>query len=102
MKIYLCRQIAIRSAQIKKMKKTDPHFVKKIGVCFLQLFDWSTPKASNRDPTAREYFTRNHSYKNSFKQYKISYNLIKFCRILELKISTESRDIFLCLCTLSM
>jgi len=30
-----------------------------MGVCFLQLFDPSTPKASNRDPTAREYFTRN-------------------------------------------
>ena len=66
------------------------------------LFDPSTPKASNCDPTAREYFTRNHSYKNSFKQCKISYNLIKFCRIWELKVSTESRDNFLCFCTLSM
>ena len=71
-------------------------------VCFLQLFDPSTPKASNRDPTAREYFTRNHSYKNSFKQCKISYNLIKFCCIWEFKVSTESRDNFLCFCTLSM
>ena len=26
---------------------------------------------SNRDPTEREYFTRNYSYKNSFKQCKI-------------------------------
>ena len=30
-----------------------------MGVCFLQLFDPSTPKASNRDPTTREYFTHN-------------------------------------------
>jgi len=29
-----------------------------MGVCFLQLFDPSTPKASNRDPTARDYFMR--------------------------------------------
>ena len=29
-----------------------------MGVCFLQLFDPSTPKASNRDPTPRDYFTR--------------------------------------------
>ena len=57
-------------------------------VCFLQLFDPSTPKASNCDPTAREYFTRNHSYKNSFKQCKISYNLIKFCCIWKFKVST--------------
>ena len=27
-----------------------------MGVCFLQLFDLSTPKASNRDPTAQDYF----------------------------------------------
>ena len=27
-----------------------------IWVCFLQLFDLSTPKASNRDPTAQDYF----------------------------------------------
>ena len=55
------RRIAIwglRSARIKKLKKTDPHFFWKImGVCFLQLFDPSTPKASNRDPTSRDYFT---------------------------------------------
>ena len=57
------RRIAIwglRSAQIKKLKKTDPHFFwKKMGVCFLQLFDPSTPKASNRDPNFRDFFTRN-------------------------------------------
>ena len=98
------RRIAIwglGSARIKKLKRTDPHFFKKqIRVCFLQLFDPSTPKASNRDPTAREYFTHNHSYKNSFKQRKISY--IKFFWILELKVWTESRDNFLCFCTLSM
>ena len=93
----------LRSARIKKLKKTDPHFFsKKIRVCFLQLFDPSTPKASNCDPTAREYFMRNHSYKNSFKQCKISYNLIKFCCIWEFKVSTESRDNILCFCTLSM
>ena len=40
-------------------KQTPIFFEKKIRVCFLQLFDPSTPKASNRDPTAREYFTRN-------------------------------------------
>ena len=27
-----------------------------MGVCFLQLFDSSTPKASNCDPTTSEYF----------------------------------------------
>ena len=50
----------LRSAQIKNLMKPDPHlFFKKIGVYFLQLFDLSTPKASNCDPTAREYFMRN-------------------------------------------
>merc|ERR1711954_512142 len=34
-----------------------PYFQKKIRVCFLQLFDPSTPKASNRDPTLRDYIT---------------------------------------------
>ena len=49
----------LRSARIKKLKKTDPHFFpKKIRVCFLQLFDPSTPKASNRDPTSRDYIMR--------------------------------------------
>ena len=61
--IFARRRIAIwglRSARIKNMKKTDPHFFqKKMWVCFLQLFDPSTPKASNRDPTTRAYFTRN-------------------------------------------
>ena len=34
--------------------------IKKImGVCFLQVFDPSTLKASNCDPKAREYFMRN-------------------------------------------
>ena len=51
------RRIAIwglRSAQIKKLKKTDPNFFStKMLVCSLQLFDQSTPKASNCDPTAR-------------------------------------------------
>ena len=73
-----------------------------MGVCFLQLFDLSTPKASNRDPTVRKNFTRNHSYKNSFKQCKISYKLIKFCCIWEFKVTTESRGNFLCFCTLSL
>ena len=77
-------------------------FKKKMWVCFLQLFDPSTPKASNCNPTAREYFTRNDSYMNSFKQCKISYNLIKFCRIWEFKVSAESRVNFLCFCTLSI
>ena len=31
---------------------------KKMGVCFLQLFDLSTPKASNCDPTTRDFFMR--------------------------------------------
>jgi len=93
----------LRSARIKKLKKTDPHFFsKKMGVCFLQLFDLSTPKASNRDPNLCKYFTRKHSFKNSFKQCKISYDLIKFCRIWQLKVSTGSRDNFQCFCTLSM
>merc|ERR1711954_184760 len=37
-----------------------------------------TPKASNRNPTARKYFTCDHSNKNSFKHCKISYKFIKF------------------------
>ena len=50
---------ALRSAQIKKLKKTDPNFFsKKMGVCFLQLFHQSTPKASNCDPTTCKFFTR--------------------------------------------
>ena len=69
---------------------------KKMGACFLQLFDPSTPKASNHDLKAHKYFMRHHSYTNIFKQCKISYNLIKFCRIKELKVSTESRDNFPC------
>ena len=73
---------------------------KKLWVCFLQFFDPSTPKASNWNPTAHEYFTRNHSYKNSFKQCKISYNLIKYCRIWEFRVSKKEN--FLCFCTLSM
>ena len=49
----------LRSAQIKKLKKTDPHFFqKKMGVCFLQLFDPSTPKASNCNPNSRDYLAR--------------------------------------------
>ena len=49
----------LRSAWIKKLKKTDPNFFpKKIRVCFLQLFDLSTPKASNCNPTLHGYFTR--------------------------------------------
>merc|ERR1711954_97298 len=86
----------------KVEENRPPFFFKKIGVCFLQLFDPSTPKASNWDPTAREYFMRNYSYKNSFKQCKISYSLIKFCRIWELKVSTYSRVNLLIFCTLSM
>ena len=50
----------LRSAWIKKLKKTDPHFfLKKMGGCFLHIFDPSTPKASNRDPNLRDFFTRN-------------------------------------------
>ena len=59
-KIVAHRRIRIwglRSAWIKKLKTTDPNFFwKKMRVCFLQLFDLSTPKASNRDPTARDNF----------------------------------------------
>ena len=29
-----------------------------MGVCFLQVFDPSTPKASNGDPVAQGYFMR--------------------------------------------
>ena len=71
----------LRSAWIKKLKRTDPHF-----------FDPSTPKASNGDPMAREYFTRNHSYKNSYKQCKISYNLIIFYQIWKFLVSKEIFD----------
>ena len=77
-------------------------FLKKMGVSFLQLFYLGTPEASNQDPMEHEYFMRNHSYKNSFKQCNISYNFIKFGLILEFKVSTESRYNFLCFCTLSM
>ena len=49
----------LKSVWIKKLKKTDPYLRKKMGVYFLQLFDPSTPKASNRDPNSRNYFTCN-------------------------------------------
>ena len=71
--IFVCCGIAIwgfRNAQIKMLKKTDPNFFsKKIRVCSPQLFDPSTPKASNCDPTARKYFMHNHSYKNNVNVY---------------------------------
>merc|ERR1711954_522417 len=52
--------LGLRSAWIKKLKKTDPHlFPKKMRVCFVQLFDRSTSEASNCDQTACKYFTRN-------------------------------------------
>ena len=92
----------LRSDWIKKVEKSDPIFFQKMAVFSLQLFDFSAPKAPYRDLTAREYSTHNHSYENSFKHCKISYNLIKFCRIWEFKVSKESRDNFLCFCTLSM
>ena len=61
-KSVLPRQIAIWTitvAWIQKMLKTDPHsFEKKMGICFLQLFYPITPKASNCDLTACNYFMR--------------------------------------------
>ena len=86
----------------KHEENRHPFFFKKMWVCFLQLFYPSTSEALNCNPTARKYFTGNHSYMNSFKQCKISYNLIKFCLIWQLKISTGSQDNFQCFCTLSM
>ena len=57
-KIVARRRIAIwglRSARIKKLKKTDPHyFSKKIRVCFLQLFDPRHGLVSNRDSSSRD------------------------------------------------
>ena len=43
----------------KSWREQTPSIFEKFGVCFHQLFDPSTPKASKRDPTAHEYFTRN-------------------------------------------
>ena len=44
----------------QKVKENRPtFFLKKMGVCFLHVFDPSTPKASNCDPTTRAYFTCN-------------------------------------------
>ena len=58
-KIFTYCWIAIwglRSARIKELKKTDSIFFKE-SVCFFQLFDLSTSKASNCNPTAHTYFT---------------------------------------------
>ena len=57
--IFLHHRIAIvglRRAWIKKLKKKTHFFPKMMNVCFLQLFDSSTPKASNRDMTTRKYY----------------------------------------------
>ena len=43
----------------KVVENRPSFFLKKMGVCSLQLFDPSTPKASNCDPNSRDYFTRN-------------------------------------------
>ena len=62
-KIVARRRIAIwglRSARIKKLKKTDPHyFSKKIRVCFLQLFDPRHGLVSNCNSSLPNYFTHN-------------------------------------------
>ena len=87
------RNLRPNHAKDQKVEGNRPPFIfKKIRVCFLQLFDPSTPKASNCDPNSRENFKRNYSYENSFKQCNISHNLIKFCRIWEFKVSTELLD----------
>ena len=40
-----------------KSSRTQTLIFFKMGVSFLQLFDRSTPKASNQDPRLRDYFT---------------------------------------------
>ena len=42
----------------KSCRKHTAILLKKMGVCFLQLFDPSAPEASNHDLTARNYFMR--------------------------------------------
>ena len=46
-----------------------------MGVCFLQLFDPSTPKASNRDPTSRDYLM---SMKNIFDLIAVEHKFTLF------------------------
>ena len=88
--------------RIKKLKKQTHIFFWKMGVCYLQLFYQKDGSVSNRDLFLLDYFMYKRSYKNNLKQCKISYNLIKFYSILEIRVLTESGDTFLCFWTLSM
>ena len=100
-KIVVRRRIVIwclRSARIKKLKRTDPNFFsKKMWVFSLQFFDPSTPKASNQNPNISRLIIHIRIVLNN----ALSYNLIKFCHTWEFKVSTESRYNFLCFFTLS-
>ena len=46
----------------QKVLGNRPPFFVKMGFCFLQLFDPSTSKASNRDPMACNYIMRMKKY----------------------------------------
>ena len=61
---------ALEMLRSKSWGYETPIFSTKNGGQFHQLFDPSSPKASNGDPTAQKYFTCNHSYNNSFKYAK--------------------------------
>ena len=89
-------------ASNKKVVSNRPTFFGKRGVCFLQLFYKRHSSVLNCNLLLHNYFMCNHSYENSLKQCKISYNLIKFCWTWEFKVSRESRDNLLYFCTVSM
>ena len=64
----------------KSYRKQTPIFFKKMGVCFLQPFDPSTPKAYNCNPTAHDYFLHMKVY--FWENYRILITLA-ICPFLE-------------------
>ena len=93
--ICVRRRIAIwglRSAQINKLKKADPHFfLKNWGSVF---FNFLIQALLRPQIAIKGRGNISRVIIHSFKQCKISYNLIKFCRIWEFKVSKESEDNF--------
>ena len=53
------RDLRPNHALDQKVDENRPPLFLKMGVCSLQLFDPSTSRASNNDPTAHEYYMRN-------------------------------------------
>ena len=76
----------LKCAQIKKLKKTDPHyFSHRMGVCFLELFERSHPKASNCYQTACFYFI--HLKNTVFGKWHNSHNSGIIGLSLEIEVS---------------